>query len=54
MRRPLIGGEDFQTFIGQGEQAQRGVMGGLPSGWMGVFFLARRNKGGEGMCERRH
>jgi hypothetical protein len=30
MRRPLIGGKDFQTFIGQGEQAQRGVMGGLP------------------------
>jgi hypothetical protein len=25
----LIGGKDFQTSIGQGEQAQGGVMGGL-------------------------
>jgi hypothetical protein len=26
MRRPLIGGEDFETSIGQGEQAQGKVM----------------------------
>ncbi len=26
MRRPLIGGKDFQPSIGQGEQAQGGVM----------------------------
>jgi len=31
MRRPLIGREDFETFIKQGEQAQRKVTyGGLP------------------------
>ncbi len=29
MRRPLIGGKDFQPSIGQGEQAQGGVIGGL-------------------------
>jgi hypothetical protein len=29
MRRPLIGGKDFQTFIGQGKQAQGGIMEGL-------------------------
>jgi len=26
MRRPLIGGKDFEASIGQGEQAQRKVM----------------------------
>jgi hypothetical protein len=26
MRRPLIGKEDFETFIGQGKQAQGKVM----------------------------
>jgi len=31
MRRPLIGGKDFQPSIGQGEQVQGGVIGGLPS-----------------------
>ncbi len=30
MKRPLIGGKDFKTSIGQGEQVQGGVMGGLP------------------------
>ncbi len=30
MRRPLIGRKDFQPSIGQGEQAQGGVIGGLP------------------------
>jgi hypothetical protein len=29
MKRPLIGRKDFKTSIGQGEQAQGGVMGGL-------------------------
>ncbi len=29
MRRPLIGGKDFQPSIGQGEQTQGGVIGGL-------------------------
>jgi hypothetical protein len=28
MKRPLIGGKDFKTSIGQGEQAQGGVMEG--------------------------
>jgi hypothetical protein len=32
MKRPLIGGKDFETSIGQGEQAEGRVMGGLPSG----------------------
>jgi hypothetical protein len=30
MRRPLIGGKDFQPSIEQGKQAQGGVIGGLP------------------------
>jgi len=30
MRRPLIEGKDFQPSIGQGEQTQGGVIGGLP------------------------
>jgi len=34
MRRPLIGGKDFETSIGQGEQAQVRVMGGLPRGFL--------------------
>ncbi len=29
MKRPLIGGKDFQPSIGQGKQAQGGVIGGL-------------------------
>jgi hypothetical protein len=28
MKRPLIGGKDFKTSIGQGKQAQEGVMEG--------------------------
>jgi hypothetical protein len=31
MRRPLIGRKDFETSIGQGEQAEGRVMGSLPS-----------------------
>jgi hypothetical protein len=48
MRRPLIGGEDFQVSIRQGEQAQGGVMGGLPGGWMVcVFFEPKEMKEGQ-------
>ncbi len=54
MRRPLIGGEDFQTSIGQGEQAQGGVMGGLLRGDGVCFFWGQGNEGGKGVCERRH
>jgi hypothetical protein len=32
MKRSLIGGKDFETSIGQGEQAEGRVMRGLPSG----------------------
>jgi len=39
MRRPLIGGEDFEASIGQGEQAQGKVMEALPKerevSWVG-------------------
>jgi len=38
MRKPLIGGENFETSIGQGEQAQGRVMGGLPNVWMVSVF----------------
>jgi len=31
MRKPLIGGKDFETSIGQREQAQGRVMGDLPN-----------------------
>jgi hypothetical protein len=41
MRRPLIGGEDFEASIGQGGQAQGRVMGGLPSAWMVNVFLEK-------------
>jgi hypothetical protein len=45
MRRPLIGGEDFQASIEQGEQAQRGLMGSLPRGWMVcIFFEPKETK----------
>jgi hypothetical protein len=51
MRRPLIGGEDFETSIGQGGQAQGRVMGGLPSGWMMNVFLGKKleDEKGEGI-----
>ncbi len=35
---PLIKGEDFKASMGQGEQAQRRVMGGLPNVWMVCVF----------------
>ncbi len=37
----MIGGEDFETSIGQGEQIQGRVMGGLPSVWMVNVFEGR-------------
>ncbi len=56
MRRPLIGqGEDFQASIGQREQVQGGVMGGLPRrDVVCVFKGTQGNERGEGVCERRH
>jgi hypothetical protein len=46
MRRPLIRGKNFQTFIGQGEQAQGRVMGGLPKEeWYPVCFFRGKKKG---------
>jgi hypothetical protein len=52
MRTPLIGRKDFQTSIGQGEQAQRKVMGGLPRGeWYLVCFF--RGKKEENECVRK-
>jgi hypothetical protein len=45
MRRPLLGGKDFQTSIGQGEQAQGGVMGGLPKEeWYLVCFSKEKEE----------
>jgi hypothetical protein len=44
MRRPSIGGKDFQTSIGQGEQVQGGVIGGLlkkKSGILCVFSVEK-------------
>jgi len=43
MRRPLIGRKDFQPSIGQGEQAQGEVIGGLPKVVVFCVFF-----GGEG------
>jgi hypothetical protein len=51
MKRPLIGGEDFQTSIKQGEQAQGRVMGSLQMVDGVCVFLAQGNKGGKGVCE---
>ncbi len=38
MRGPLIGGKDFQTSIGQGEQAQGGVLE-VYQGRRGIFYV---------------
>jgi hypothetical protein len=52
MRRPLIGGKDFQISIGQGEQAQGGVMGDLPKEeWYLVCFP--RGKKEENECVKK-
>ncbi len=44
MRRPLIGGKDFQPTIRQGEQAQGGVIGGLPRGVVSCVCFWRKRK----------
>jgi hypothetical protein len=38
MKRPLIRGKDVKTSIRQGEEAQGGVMGGLPRRILCVFW----------------
>jgi hypothetical protein len=50
MRRPLIRGEDFQASIGQGEQVQGGVMGGLPRRWMVCGFFEPKETREEKEC----
>jgi hypothetical protein len=53
MKRPLIGGKDFQTFIGKGEQAQGRVMGGLQKEeWYLVCFFQGKNE--ENECEKKN
>ncbi len=53
MRRPLIGGEDFEASIGQGEQAQGRswrLFKGKRSHLSGVcFFGGKKRK--KGMCD---
>jgi thymidine phosphorylase len=51
MRRPLIGGKNFQPSIGQGEQAQGAVIGGL---LREVVFCVCFLEGDEGewVCEK--
>jgi len=52
MRRPLIGGEDFEASIGQGEQVQGKVMGAYQGkGIMCVCFLGGER--GERRCEKK-
>jgi hypothetical protein len=54
MRRPLIGGEDFKASIIQGNKLKEGSWEAYQvCGWC-VFLEAQRNKGGEGMCEKKH
>ncbi len=52
MKRPLIGGKDFQTSIGQGEQVQGRFMGSLQKEGMisCVFFSGKKE---ENDCVRR-
>jgi hypothetical protein len=56
MKRPLIGGEDFEASIGQGEQAQgrswklfKGE--GNHLGGVCVFVFWGKGKRREGMCD---
>jgi hypothetical protein len=51
MKRPLIGREDFETSIGQGEQAQGKVM----EAYQGreEYLVWGKGKGKEGMCEEK-
>jgi hypothetical protein len=54
MKRPLIRGKDFQTSIGQGEQAQVGVMGGLLKGVVScVFFFSKEKRGKMSVWEKK-
>jgi hypothetical protein len=50
MRRPLIRGKDFNTSIGQGEQAQGGVKEVYQGRGVRVFF---RKKKEENECGRK-
>jgi hypothetical protein len=53
MRRPFIGRKDFQTSIGQGEQAQGKVMGGLQKEeWYVVFFCQEKKEENECVREK--
>jgi len=47
MKRPLIGGKDFQPSIGQGEQAQGGVIGSLLRGMILCVCFLEGERGGE-------
>jgi hypothetical protein len=49
MRRPLIGGKDFNTSIGQREQAQGGVKEAYQGRRVRVFFWGKKE---ENECER--
>jgi hypothetical protein len=51
MRRPLIEGKDFQPSIGQGEQTQGGVIGGLPREVVSCVCFSE-GEAGEWMCEK--
>jgi hypothetical protein len=58
MRRPLIGGKDFNISIGQGEQAQGGVKEAYPREGVRVFFFGKKEENECGreelvlMCEK--
>ncbi len=51
MRRPLIGGEDFEASIGQGEQAQGKVMEVYQG--KGKSLGLGKGKRREGMCRKK-
>jgi hypothetical protein len=52
MRGPLIGGRDFQTSIGQGEQVQGGSKRCTKEGEEFVCFGGKRKKENESMRRR--
>jgi hypothetical protein len=51
MRRPLIGGEDFEASIEQGEQAQGKVMEAYQR--REEYLCVREGERREGMCEEK-
>jgi hypothetical protein len=54
MRGPLIGGEDFEASIGQGEQTQGRswrLFKAKGSHLGGVWFFLGKEKRREGMCD---